>query len=54
MLLVYNVSEDSSGLNENGPCRLMYFNISSPVSKTAWEELGAVALLEEMSHWHEL
>lgn len=52
--LSINVSEDSSGLSENGPCRLIYFNISSSVGKTAWEELWAMALLEGMSHLHEL
>ena len=41
----------SGALNENGPCGLIYLNTQSPVSGTVWEGLGAVALLEEVSHW---
>lgn len=39
-----------SGLNKNGPQRLMYLNTWSPVSGSVWEGLGGGSLLEEVCH----
>lgn len=37
----------NASLNENGPRRLIYLNIWSPVVGTIWGGLGSVAILEE-------
>jgi hypothetical protein len=56
-LLVYLVSSrqqelhsETLSLNENGPRRLIYLNIWSPVVGTVWKGLGSAAILEEVCH----
>ena len=41
----------SEGLNENGPCRLVYLNALLHLGGTVWEGLRGVAFLEEVCHW---
>lgn len=37
------------GLHENHPQRLTYLNTCSPVGGTAWEGLGGMALVKDVS-----
>lgn len=37
-------------LHGNGPNRLIHVNTWFPVTVTAWEDFGSVALLEELYH----
>jgi hypothetical protein len=39
------------GLHENTVLGRISLNFGPSVDKTVWEELGAVTLLEVMSHW---
>lgn len=44
------VNSVCGGLNENGPLRLTYLNVWSPVGGTVWEGSGRVVFLE-VCHW---
>jgi hypothetical protein len=39
------------GLNGNGPHKLIYLNVWSPIGETIWEELWDAVLLEEVYNW---
>lgn len=41
---------ECSGLNVNGPHRLMLYNTLSPTLRNVWEESKGVAFLEEVCH----
>lgn len=47
----FHCDECCSGLNENGPKRLICLNAWSTVGRTVWEGFGDVAVLEEILHW---
>jgi hypothetical protein len=40
------------GLNENGPCWVIWLDTWSLLDGSLWEALGDASLFEELYHWH--